>query len=86
MTVLRMTLLATALLLVGACDTVGFSYRGSSLGGSYYYGSSWYDPYYSRRGGYYPSRPPSYRPPLGGGRPANLPSRAPSRPMPSLRR
>ncbi len=91
MIVLRVVLMATALLL-GSCVSIGYRYSGSSLGSSYYYGSSWYDPYYSRRCCYYPSRPPSYRPPsyrppsAGPGRPVNLPSRALSRPTPSLRR
>ena len=85
MTILRLVLMTIALLLLGSCESTGISYRGSSFGDSYYYGSSWYDPYYARRCCYYPSRPPSYRPPYGGGRPVNLPSRAPSRPRPSLR-
>jgi hypothetical protein len=94
---LRVVLMATALLLLSSCETSGYRYGGSSMGAGYYYGSSWNDPYYSRRCCYYPSRPPAYRPPSAGpGRPVNLPSRpmrpvnlparAPSRPTPSLRR
>jgi uncharacterized protein YceK len=93
MIVLRVVLIATALLLLSSCGSYGSRYSGSSVGASYYYGgSSWYDPFYSRRCCRYPSRPPSYRPPsyrppsAGPGRPVNLPSRAPSRPSPSLRR
>ena len=89
MIVLRVVLIATALLLLSSCGYSGYRYSGSSVGSSYYYGSSWYDPYYSRRCCLYPSRPPTYRPPsAGAARPVNLPSRRvpPSRPTPELRR
>ena len=85
MIVLRVVLMATALLLLSSCGYSGYRYSGSSVGGGYYYGSSyWRDPYYSRRCCYYPSGPPSG----GAGRPVNLPSRGvpPSRPTPELRR
>ena len=80
--------------LVAGCvpyDSGGY-YGGGYYGGGYYGGTGWRDPHYYRPccygGGGNIIRPPS-RPPMGSGRPVNLPS-LPSRPspspMPSLRR
>jgi hypothetical protein len=84
---LKIGLLLTVMLCLGSCSTA--SYRGSiGVGAGYYPGGGWYDPYHYRPccgtvmppPGY--GRPPGFRPPMGGGRPANLPSQ----PRPSLRR
>ena len=51
-------------------------YAGAAYGG-YYGGGGWYDPFYRGRPTYgRPWGPPGYRPPSGGGRPANMPSAA----------
>jgi hypothetical protein len=77
MNALYALLMMAALLLLGSCESYGDyddrSYGNVSLGVSYR-GSYWHDPYYNRRCCNYPSRPPAFRPPMGGGRPANLPS------------
>ena len=84
---LRLSLIAIAVVMLGGCETSGYGYSGSSVGASYYHSPGWYDPYYNNRCCYTVVRPPAYRP----GRPVQLPARprptqlpAP-RPMPRSR-
>ena len=76
--ILRVLLLALAGLMLGSCESSGYSTH-TTVGVSYYGGSGWYDPYYRRRCCYHPVRPPAHRP----GRPVHLPARParPSRPV-----
>ena len=76
-TLALLALACLPIVFIPGCDSFGGSVRIGAGYGGYYGGGGWYDPFYRGRPTYgRPCGPPGYRPPSGGGRPANLPSAA----------